>query len=48
MKRAGDDVHERALARAVLADQCVYLTFAQLEIDAVQRHRWAEGFVDLR
>ena len=47
MKRTRDDVHERALARAVLADERMHLALAQLEIDAVQCHRWAKRFGDL-
>ena len=45
-QRSGDDVHQRALARAVLADERVYLALTQLEIDAIERDGWAKGFVD--
>ena len=46
--RTAQDLHQRTLAGAILADQRVYLALAQLEIDAVERHRWAKGFGDLR
>ena len=35
---AGEDVRERALARAVLAEQRVHLADGRLEVDAVVRH----------
>ena len=40
--RAGQDGHQRALARAVLADQRAHLARPDGEIHAVQRHRGAE------
>ena len=38
-QRAGDDVHQSALARAVFADECMHLALAQFEIDAIERDR---------
>ena len=43
---AGEDLHQRALAGAVLADQPVDLARQQLEIDAVERGRAAEALGD--
>ena len=40
--RARDDVHQGALAGAVLADQGVHLPGAKLEVHSVQGHRRAE------
>src|SRR4029077_13755613 len=42
-ERAGEDVHERALSRAVLADERVDLSGAHLEVDARERRRRAES-----
>src|SRR5262245_38192412 len=43
-QRARDHVHQRALAGAVLADQCVYFARAQFEIHGVQRDGWTKRF----
>ncbi len=49
-ERARQHVHQRGLARAVLADQRVNLAGTRLEIDAVERERAAEalGYGDWR
>ena len=44
---AGDDLHQRALAGAVLADEAVDLALAQREVDAAERLHPTEGFGDL-
>jgi len=46
--RAAEDFHERALARAVFADQRVHLTRQNLQRDAAQGARGAEAFLDSR
>ena len=43
---AGEDLHQGALAGAVLADQSVDLARQQVEIDAVERGRAAEALGD--
>ena len=43
---AGDDLHQRALAGAVLADETMDLAGGQREVDAVQRQHAAEGLAD--
>ena len=40
--QAAEDLHQRALASAVLAQQPLDLTLAQIEIDASERGRAAE------
>jgi hypothetical protein len=44
--RAGEDLHQGALARAVLADQRVHLAGPHRQVDAVQRDRRAERLAD--
>ena len=44
---AGDDLDERALAGAVFAEERVDLAGVELEIDAAERARAAEGFGEL-
>ena len=44
---AGYDLHQRALAGAVLADEAVHLALAQREVDAAERLHPTEGFGDL-
>ena len=44
---AGDDLHQRALARAVLADETMDLAGGKREVDATQRLDAAEGLRDL-
>src|SRR5690606_9803400 len=41
---AGEDLHQRRLARAILAEQGRYLPAADVEIDALQRLNTAVGF----
>src|SRR6185295_13223480 len=41
-----EDRHQRALARAVLADQPADLSRGDRQLDAVQRHRGAESLAD--
>src|SRR6266576_2483707 len=43
---AGEDVRERALARAVLAEQCVHLAGGGLEVDALVRNDARETLRD--
>jgi hypothetical protein len=42
----GKHLHERALARAILADQRVDLARQDLQVDAPQRNRRTEGLAD--
>src|SRR5438045_9717765 len=44
---AGDDLHQRALARAVLADETMDLAGGEREVDPTQRLDAAEGLGDL-
>ena len=44
---AAEDVHQRGFARAVLAHQCVNLTFLHLEVDVVQGLYAREGLGDV-
>jgi len=44
---SGEDVHQGALARAVLSDQRVHLARLQREIHAVQRRGGPESFGDV-
>ncbi len=43
---ACDHVHQRALARAVLADQRVDFARAQFEIHAIERDSWTKRFAN--
>ena len=43
---AGEDLHQRRLAGAVLADQRVHLAGAKLEVDAVERGDAGEALGD--
>ncbi len=43
---AGEDVHERRLAGAVLAQECVNLAFSQVEANAVIRGQVTEPLRD--
>src|SRR5262249_35351617 len=43
---AGDDLHHRRLAGAVLADQAMDLAGLELEVDVAQRRHTAEGLRD--
>ena len=45
-ERAGEDGHQRALARAVLTDEREDLARADRQVHAVQRHRRAERLLD--
>jgi hypothetical protein len=47
LKDPADAADQRALARAVLADQAVNLAGRDVEIDAAQRVGTAEGFVQV-
>ena len=47
LHNAGDDIHQRGLARAVLAAQRVNFAALQREIDPGQRFDGAEGFRDV-
>ena len=44
---AGDDLHQRALAGAVLADETMDLAGGEREVDPTQRLDAAEGLGDL-
>src|SRR6185312_10627901 len=44
--QAGDDLHQRAFARAVLADETVDLAGGEREVDPAQRLDAAEGLAD--
>ena len=44
--RSGEDLDQRRLAGAVLAEQAVHLTGADVEVDAVQRPDAGEGLDD--
>ena len=44
---AGDDLHQRGLARAVLAHQCVDRAGADLELNIIQRHDAGEFLADV-
>ena len=44
--RPAEDLHQRGLARAVLAEQDVDLARRDLEVDAVERHHAGEGLAD--
>src|SRR3954468_23003261 len=46
-KRAGEYVHQRALAGAVLTNQRMHLTLLQLQADAIKRDRWSKLFLDI-
>src|SRR5438876_10839713 len=46
-QRSGYDIHQRALAGAVLANQSVHLAFAQIHADAVERNRGTEALVNV-
>ena len=43
VQRAGEDLDEGALARAVLADQCVHFAARGLEVDVAERDDAAEA-----
>ena len=43
---AGDDLHQRAFARAVLADETMDLAGGKREVDPAKRLDTAEGFRD--
>src|SRR6185503_10064213 len=45
-ERAGEDLHQRGLAGAVLAEQDVHLALLHFEVDAVQRHHAGELLAD--
>ena len=45
-QRPGEDSHQRALARAVLADERAYLARRHLQVHPVERDRGPEGFPD--
>jgi hypothetical protein len=46
LERSGHDVHQRALARTVLADERVHFAFTQFEIDAVECDRRTKRLVN--
>ena len=46
VERAGDDIHQRALPRAVLSYERVNPAGFQLEIDSVECHSRPESFAD--
>src|SRR5437016_1948191 len=46
-QRSGYDIHQRALAGAVLANQSVHFAFAQIHADAVERNRGTEALMNV-